>query len=40
MIFGLEDIYAGIEFENGSDDNKKLKDLLKENFSRFHLLKV
>ena len=28
-----EDIYAGIEFENGSDDNKKLKDLLKENFS-------
>ena len=28
-----EDIYAGIEFENGSDNNKKLKDLLKENFS-------
>ncbi|MGP1273755.1 MAG: isocitrate/isopropylmalate family dehydrogenase, partial [Phycisphaerales bacterium] len=27
-----EDIYAGIEFEHGTDDNKKLKALLAENF--------
>ncbi len=27
-----EDIYAGIEFEHGTDDNAKLKALLKENF--------
>jgi len=27
-----EDIYAGIEFENGSEENKKLKALFKENF--------
>lgn len=27
-----EDIYAGIEFENGTDDNKKLKSLLAEHF--------
>ena len=27
-----EDIYAGIEFEAGSDDNEKFKQLLKEHF--------
>ncbi|MEZ6163294.1 MAG: NADP-dependent isocitrate dehydrogenase [Phycisphaerales bacterium] len=27
-----EDIYAGIEFEEGTDDNKKFRKLLKENF--------
>ena len=27
-----EDIYAGIEFEEGTEDNKKFKALLKENF--------
>ena len=27
-----EDIYAGIEFEDGTDANKKFKTLLKENF--------
>ena len=27
-----EDIYAGIEFENGTDENKKIKDLLRNNF--------
>ncbi len=27
-----EDIYAGIEFADGSDDNKKFKGLLKEHF--------
>ncbi len=27
-----EDIYAGIEFENGSAENTKFKDLLKQNF--------
>jgi len=27
-----EDIYAGIEFEDGTPDNKKFKELLKENF--------
>ena len=27
-----EDIYAGIEFENGTDDNKKIKEILKNNF--------
>jgi len=31
-----EDIYAGIEFENGTKDNDKVKDILKDNFkSRF-----
>jgi isocitrate dehydrogenase len=29
-----EDIYAGIEFANGSDDNKKFKELLKESFPK------
>ena len=28
-----EDIYAGIEFENGTKENLKLKEILKENFS-------
>ena len=28
-----EDIYAGIEFEAGSDQNKKFQDLLKEHFN-------
>ena len=28
-----EDIYAGIEFENGSDDNKRFKSLLQEHFA-------
>ena len=28
-----EDIYAGIEFEQGTDDNAKLKALLKEHFA-------
>ncbi|MBO6740973.1 MAG: NADP-dependent isocitrate dehydrogenase [Phycisphaerales bacterium] len=27
-----EDIYAGIEFEEGSDDNKKFRKLMKEHF--------
>ena len=27
-----EDIYAGIEFENGTKDNEVIKDLIKENF--------
>jgi isocitrate dehydrogenase len=27
-----EDIYAGIEFENGTAENKRFKDLLRENF--------
>jgi len=27
-----EDIYAGIEFENGTDDNQKIKEILKNNF--------
>ena len=27
-----EDIYAGIEFENGTEESKKFKALLKENF--------
>lgn len=27
-----EDIYAGIEFENGTQENLKLKEILKENF--------
>jgi isocitrate dehydrogenase len=27
-----EDIYAGIEFENGTDENKRFKSLLKENY--------
>ena len=29
-----EDIYAGIEFPNGTEDNKKIKSLLKENFPK------
>ena len=29
-----EDIYAGIEFANGTEDNKKFKELLKENFPK------
>jgi isocitrate dehydrogenase len=29
-----EDIYTGIEFENGSDDNARFKALLKEHFPR------
>jgi len=29
-----EDIYAGIEFELGSDDNKKFKELFKANFPK------
>ncbi|OGQ81825.1 MAG: isocitrate dehydrogenase (NADP(+)) [Deltaproteobacteria bacterium RIFCSPLOWO2_12_FULL_60_19] len=29
-----EDIYTGIEFINGTEDNKKFKSLLKENFSK------
>ena len=27
-----EDIYAGIEFENGTGDNQKIKEILKNNF--------
>ena len=26
-----EDIYAGIEFENGTDENKKIKELIRDN---------
>lgn len=29
-----EDIYTGIEFENGTDDNKRFKALLKEHFPK------
>jgi len=29
-----EDIYAGIEFANGTDDNKRFKDLFKEAFPK------
>jgi isocitrate dehydrogenase len=29
-----EDIYTGIEFPNGTEENKKFKSLLKENFSK------
>mgnify|MGYP001409341965 FL=1 len=29
-----EDIYAGIEFENGTEENEKIKSLLKENFNQ------
>ena len=29
-----EDIYAGIEFENGTKENEKIKTLLKENFEQ------
>lgn len=29
-----EDIYAGIEFANGTEDNKKFKELLKESFPK------
>ena len=35
-----EDIYAGIEFEKGSDDNNKLKKILKDNFpERFNKIR-
>ena len=35
-----EDIYAGIEFENGTDENKKIKDLIKDNFNdRFNKIR-
>ncbi len=27
-----EDLYSGIEFENGTPENKRFKELLKENF--------
>jgi isocitrate dehydrogenase len=29
-----EDIYAGIEFEHGSEDNKKFKELFKQAFPK------
>jgi isocitrate dehydrogenase len=29
-----EDIYSGIEFENGTEDNKKFKELFKQNFPK------
>jgi isocitrate dehydrogenase len=31
-----EDIYAGIEFEQGSDDNKRFLELFKEAFPNYH----
>jgi isocitrate dehydrogenase len=31
-----EDIYTGIEFENGSEDAKKVLSFLKENFPQLH----
>ena len=31
-----EDIYAGIEFEAGTDDNKKVKEFLKESFPKLY----
>ncbi len=31
-----EDIYAGIEFQEGTDDNKKFMQLLKDNFPQRH----
>ena len=31
-----EDIYAGIEFQEGSEDNKKFKQLFKENFPKLY----
>lgn len=35
-----EDIYAGIEFEKGTDDNTQLKKILEENFSdRFNKIR-
>jgi len=35
-----EDIYAGIEFEKGTDDNAQLKKILEENFSdRFNKIR-
>ena len=35
-----EDIYAGIEFENGTKENQKIKSLLKENFEeRFNKIR-
>ncbi len=29
-----EDIYTGLEFENGTEENKKFKELLKQNFPK------
>jgi isocitrate dehydrogenase len=29
-----EDIYTGIEFENGTDDNKKFKEIFQQNFPK------
>ena len=35
-----EDIYAGIEFENGTDENNKIKDLIRDNFNdRFNKIR-
>ena len=35
-----EDIYAGIEFENGTDENKKIKELIRDNFNyRFNKIR-
>ena len=35
-----EDIYAGIEFENGTKENNKVKEILKENFKdRFNKIR-
>ena len=31
-----EDIYAGIEFEQGSEDNKRFLELFKENFPNYY----
>jgi len=31
-----EDIYAGIEFEAGTEDNKKLQSLLRDNFPKMY----
>ncbi|MDI9355674.1 MAG: NADP-dependent isocitrate dehydrogenase [Chitinophagaceae bacterium] len=31
-----EDIYAGIEFQMGTEDNKKIKNYLKENFPKMY----
>ncbi len=31
-----EDIYAGIEFENGKEDTKKFKELFKQHFPELH----
>tara|TARA_B100000925_G_scaffold189244_1_gene143066 strand:- start:2278 stop:3504 length:1227 start_codon:yes stop_codon:yes gene_type:complete len=35
-----EDIYAGIEFENGTEENKKIKELIRDNFNdRFNKIR-